>query len=98
MPAHTWDVSTAERILGSSCARLEEAPETVVRDDLREYFVVAWCIHPRFIPREIIIAIPEPDSPFVVEPPLYVREHEVICSKVLALRYLVRVRVVETQD
>jgi hypothetical protein len=85
-------------ILGSSCARLEEALQTVARGDLRKYFFVAWCIHPRFIPREIIIAIPEPDDPFIVEPSLYVREHEVIRSKVLALRYLVRVQVVETQD
>lgn len=98
MPAHTWDVSTAERILCSSCARLEEAPQTVARDDLREYFVAAWCIHPRFIPQQKIIAIPEPEVPVVVEAPLYLRAHEMVRSELPALRYLVRIRVVETQD
>lgn len=96
MPAHTWDVSMAERILGSSCAKLKEAPPIVDRDDLREYFVAALSIHPRFIPREKIIAIPKPDVPFVVEPPLYIREHEAIRSELPALHNLVGIRVVET--
>lgn len=53
----------------SSCTNLEEAPQTMARDDLREHFTAAWCIHPRIILHEKIIAIPEPDVPFIVEPP-----------------------------
>ena len=65
-------------------------------DDLREYFVAAWCIHPRFIPQQKIVAIPEPEVPVVVEPPLYPRGHELIRSELPALLYLVRIRVVES--
>lgn len=28
---------------GSSCARLEEAPETARHEDLREYYIEGWC-------------------------------------------------------
>jgi hypothetical protein len=86
MSAHIWDVSYAERILGSSCAKPKEAPQTVIRDDLWEYFVVAWCVYPRFIPHEKIVTIPEPDVLFVVEHSIYIGEHEAIRSGLLALQ------------
>lgn len=57
-----------------------------------------WCIHPRSIPQHKIIAIPELEVPFVVESPLYLHEHELIRSELPAVRYLVRIRVVEVQD
>jgi hypothetical protein len=79
LPAHTWAGTPTRR----------------AREDLRKYFVAAWCIHPRFIPQQKIIAIPESEVPFVVEPPLYLREYELIRSELPALRHLVRVRVVE---
>lgn len=82
LPAHTWAGTPTRR----------------AREDLRKYFVAAWCIHPRFIPQQKIIAIPESEVPFVVEPPLYLREHELIRSELPALRHLVRVRVVEVHD
>jgi hypothetical protein len=66
----------------------------VPRWDSQEYIVAAWCLHPDFVPQEVIIAIPE----FVVEPPLYIREHEIIPSELGALDYLVRVCIVEVQD
>jgi hypothetical protein len=74
---------------------VEEAPPS---EDSREYLVAAWCMHPDFVPQEVIVAVPEPEVPFVVEPPLYLREHEIIHSELRALRYLVRIRVVEVQD
>jgi hypothetical protein len=86
MSAHIRDVSYAERILGSSCAKPKEAPQTVIRDDLWEYFVVAWCVYPRFIPHEKIVTIPEPDVLFVVEHSIYIGEHEAIRSGLLALQ------------
>ena len=51
IPAHLWDISAAERILGSSCAKLEAAASTVAMDDLRQFFVSAWCIHPDLVPQ-----------------------------------------------
>lgn len=61
-------------ILGYSCTKVEEAPPS---EDSREYLVAAWCMHPDFVPQEVIVAVPEPEVPFVVEPPLYLREHEI---------------------
>lgn len=46
LPVHTWDSDAAERILGSSCAWLEEAPQTVAREDLHEYFIRRGVVHP----------------------------------------------------
>jgi hypothetical protein len=70
----------------------------VDEDDRREFVVAGWCIHPNFIPQEKLIGIPEPDVPFVIEPPLYLREHEVIHLELIVLRYRVRIRVIEVQD
>lgn len=98
MPAHVTSLDTAERILANSCAELIEAPQTAAGEDLREFFVTAWCIHPHFILQQKIIVVPEPELPFVVEPPLFLREHEVIRSELLSLRYLVCIHVVKTQD
>lgn len=90
IPAHAWDVESAERILGSSCAHLVEAPGTLARDDLREFVVAAWCVHPNCIPQEEAMAIPEPELPFFIEPPLY--------SEFKLLRYRVRISIIEVQD
>lgn len=46
----------------------------------------------------MIVAVPEPEVPFIVETQLFLREHEIIHSELRALRYLVRIRVVEVQD
>jgi hypothetical protein len=98
MPAHIWGLSAAQRILGSSCADLVPAPATVAGEDMREFVVAGWCLHPNFIPQEQLIGIPEPEVPFVVEPPLFLREHEMIRSELLVLRYRVQIRVIEGQD
>jgi len=89
VPAHVRSVSIAARILGMSCAGVEIAPpEVVPEDDDHELFVAAWCIHPKLVPNEKIMAIPEP---------VFLGEHEGM-TEPPALRYLVRCRVVEFQD
>lgn len=89
IPAHARSVAITERILGTSCADVEIAPPAVVPiDDDRECFVAAWCIHPRLVPDEKIMAILEP---------VFLAEHEDL-MELPALRYLVRCRVVEYQD
>ena len=98
MPAHIRGIHSAPRILGTSCANLVPAPASAAGEDLREFVVAAWCVHPDFIPHERLIAIPEPEMPFVVEPTLYLREHEVIHSELPVLQYGVRIRIIEVQD
>lgn len=77
-------------MLGSSCAKIELAPDNAVDpDDKREMFVAAWCAHPDLIPDEKIVVIPEPvmhDG----RPPLFLREEEMTHSDLPTLRYRVR--------
>ena len=96
VPLHARSTTVAQTILGSACARVELAPpEVTPEDDDREFFVAAWCLHPRFIPEEKIIFIPEP---MVREGPLRLRADELIQEELPRLRYLVRIRIVELQD
>lgn len=59
---------------------------------MSEYFIAVWCVHPDLILQEMTVTVPEPETPFVAEPPLYLRRHELIDSELSALRYLVCIR------
>lgn len=62
VPTHVRSARNAQAILGNSCAKVEVAPpEAVDEEDEREFFVAAWCVHPRLILEEKIIAVPEPE-------------------------------------
>ena len=61
VPLHVRSASTAQIILGSSCAEVKVVrPSDVAADDEREFFVTAWCADPRFIPMEEVLFVPEP--------------------------------------
>lgn len=67
VPLHARSTSTAQIILGPSCANVTVVPSgDASMDDDREFFVTAWCLDPRFIPDEEVIFIPEPTSTLVV--------------------------------
>ena len=98
VPLHARSVAVAQTILGSACARVVLAPPDVApADDDREFFVAAWCLHPRFIPDEKIIFIPEPNV-CVAGEAFYLHADEIVHDKLPGLRYLVRLRIVEYQD
>jgi hypothetical protein len=89
VPLHAQNASTAQTILGPACADVDVVqPSDVPADDDREFFVAAWCLHPRFILDEKIIFIPEPCIHNPVEATLV---------ELLGLRYLVRLRLVAFQ-
>lgn len=100
IPAHARPEETAQIIVGSSSARVEIAnPDAVTDpDDERELFVAAWCAHPDLVPDEKMIAIHEPELEQDGGSPLYLQPWEIIHDEVPALRYLVRIRLVEFQD
>lgn len=90
VPLHARNASTAQTTLGPACADFEVVwTRDVPADDDREFFVAAWCLHPRFIPDEKIIFIPEPRVPNPVE---------AVEDELPGLRYLVRVCLVVFQD
>lgn len=96
--AHLWSSEVVQHIGGSSCTGLEEVLATAAREDLREYLVAGWCIHPNMVLREETIYVPESLAPFVGGPPLFLREHELIHSQLSVLRYSVTIRIVEVHD
>ena len=90
VPLHARNLEVAQVVLGPACADIQTTPIwDRPEDDDREFFVVAWCWHPSFIPLERLIFIPEPLQ----------QAGRVGGEQALrGLRYLVRVRVVAYQD
>lgn len=64
-------------------------------DDERGFFVSTWCAYPDLVPDEIIMAVPEPEEEHDGGSSLYLRPHQIIHDDMPALRYLVRIRIVE---
>lgn len=85
---HVRSRAVAHTVLGQVCAQIELAPlETTPADDDTEFFVAAWCLHPRFIPEEKIIFIPEPDAR-VPGNALTVHADVIMLNRLPGLRYL----------
>lgn len=89
LPLHARNLEVAQTVLGSACAEISftEFRDRPLIDD-REFFVSAWCHHPKLIHEEQIIFIPEPRVPGIAPPD----------SHLPGLRYLVRTRLVAYQD
>jgi hypothetical protein len=60
IPPHAWDRSTAEHLLGTSCALEELTPETASREDLGLFKATAWTHKVDGIPPERMLWVPEP--------------------------------------
>lgn len=90
LPLHGRSTAVAQAVLGPCCAHLAEARlRDIPDDDDREYFITAWCLHPRFIKNEEIVYILEPILPGF---------NEANRTELPGLRYLVRIRLVAYQD
>lgn len=64
LPLHARSAAVAQAILGPCCTNIElTRPRDIPDDDDTEFFITAWCWHPRFIREEQIIFIPEPPIP-----------------------------------
>ena len=60
IPTYACSVDTSQLLLGSSCAKVELAPNTIIdEDDDWEIFVAVWCVHPNLIPDEKFMAFLE---------------------------------------
>jgi hypothetical protein len=60
VPPHTWDRSTVEHLLGTSCALEEIAPETADRSDMGFFKASAWAREVNDIPMARMLWVPEP--------------------------------------
>ena len=84
VPRHAQNASTVQTILSPACADVEVIlPRDMPVDDGCEFFIVAWCMHPCFIPNKKIIFIPEPR----IHNPV-----EAIQAELPSLCYLVQLR------
>lgn len=90
VPLHARNTPTAQAILGPTYAEVDIVrPNDIPEDDGREFFITAWCLHPRFIPEEVVIFIPEPRIANPIEASL---------EELPRLHYLVRLCLVAYQD
>jgi hypothetical protein len=91
-------MAVAQSILGTVCTHIELASlEVTPPDDDQEFFVVAWCLHPTFVPDETIIFIPKPNV-CIPRNALYIDVEEIVLNRLPSLQCLVRLRIVEYQD
>jgi hypothetical protein len=87
VPLHARSVAVAQHILGTSCANVEVAPPgTVPEEDDREFYVAAWCSHPRAVPDKKTLFIPETNA-MIPGRALYVEPGDVLPSSLPGLRY-----------
>jgi hypothetical protein len=62
VPAHAWEESMAQQLLGGSCWVRALHPDTAARRDLSAFRVLAWCRCPDWIPSvvDLDLVIPNP--------------------------------------
>jgi hypothetical protein len=58
IPAHAWETSTTQALLGGSCLVCTTLPNTVVRHDLSSFYVSVWCMRLDSIPLMVDLFIP----------------------------------------
>ncbi|KAJ1253873.1 hypothetical protein BS78_05G250100 [Paspalum vaginatum] len=96
IPAYAWSVDTAQRVLGSSCAGIELDRDTEAKSDLKRFVLAAWCLNPDLIPSSRMLWVPDPKEPHKPGN-LFLKEHEMIRSKLSGLMYRISVEVAEVQ-
>jgi hypothetical protein len=60
IPAHVWDLSTAEQLLAPYCWVEAVHPDTAERADMSRYNLTAWTAHPEPIHRGKDLLVMEP--------------------------------------
>jgi hypothetical protein len=70
IPAHAWERSTAQQLLGSSSCWVQELhADTEARRDLSVFCLSAWCRRPDLIPSAMDLFIPDPAVAVPAQPP-----------------------------
>jgi hypothetical protein len=70
IPAHAWEWSTAQHILGGSCWVHSLHADTVARRDLLVFLASAWCLWPDLLPTAMKLLIPAPALTEAESPPM----------------------------
>ena len=70
VPAHVWELETAEHLLDEWCWISALHPDTIDRRDYSTFRLSAWCLQPEKIPAAMELVVVEPPAPIVEDPPL----------------------------
>jgi len=70
IPAHVWELDTAEHLLDEWCWVRALHPDTVDRRDYSTFRLSAWCSHPEEIPAAMDLVVVEPPAPVAEAPPV----------------------------
>lgn len=69
VPAHAWELATAQKLLGGSSWVQALHPDTAAKRDMSSFKFSAWCVRPELIPPVVDLIIPEPTDALVEVPP-----------------------------
>lgn len=69
VPAHAWEMGTAEALLSPYGWPQTLHPETRDREDYSMFRVTAWCFNPRSVPRSRVLHVVEPSVGEILAPP-----------------------------
>jgi hypothetical protein len=70
VPAHVWELETAEHLLDEWCWVRALHSDTVQRRDYSSFQLTAWCSCPERIPAAMDLVVVEPPVPVVEAPPV----------------------------
>lgn len=81
VPAHVWELETAEHLLDEWCWISALHPDTIDRRDYSTFRLSAWCLQPEKIPAAMELVVVEPPAPIVEDPPLkHVLSYDVVIT------------------
>jgi pentatricopeptide repeat protein len=69
LPAHAWELTTAQQLLSGSCWVSSLHPDTAAKRDLSVFCASDWCVRPERLPPVVDLLIPEPASADAEMPP-----------------------------
>lgn len=69
VPAHAWELATAQQLLGRSCWVQSLHPDTAARRDLSSFRFSAWRLRAEDIPPVVDLIVPEPNDAMAEAPP-----------------------------
>ncbi|RCV21634.1 hypothetical protein SETIT_4G153600v2 [Setaria italica] len=69
VPAHVWEMETAEHLLDEWCWIRGLHPDTIDRRDYSSFQLSAWCLQPEKIPTAMELVVVEPPAPLVEDDP-----------------------------
>jgi hypothetical protein len=69
IPTHLWLMEIVQTIIGLAYQSFKLALASTNKEDMSQFFIVAWAMHPNHIPNDMGCAIPESEERLTGLPP-----------------------------